>query len=46
MKHQDAQRRGDSTVTRDNPTANMVLSPDDPLAKAHKKTARAKGRTR
>jgi len=31
MKHQDAQRSGDSKVTRD---ARMVLSPDDPMAKA------------
>ena len=39
MKHQDAQRSGDSKVTRD---ARMVLSPDDPMAKARKNTARAK----
>ena len=42
MKHQDAQRSGDSKVTRDNPAARMVLSPDDPLAKARKNTARVK----
>jgi hypothetical protein len=42
MKHQDAQRSGDSKVTRDNPAARMVLSPDDPMAKARKNTARAK----
>ncbi len=42
MKHQDAQRSGDSKVTRDNPGARMVLSPDDPLAKARKNTARVK----
>ena len=39
MKHQDAQRSGDSKVTRD---ARIVLSPDDPMAKARKNTARAK----
>ncbi len=39
MKHQDAQRSGDSKVTRD---ARMVLSPDDPMAKARRNTARAK----
>jgi hypothetical protein len=37
MKHQDASR-----VTRDNPDARMVLSPDDPMAKARKNTARVK----
>jgi len=37
MKHEDAQRSGDSKVTRD---ARMVLSPDDPMAKARKNTAR------
>ena len=42
MKHQDAQRSGDSKVTRDNPAARMVLSPDDPMAKARRNTARAK----
>jgi hypothetical protein len=42
MKHQDAQRSGGSKVTRDNPAAIMVLSPDDPLAKARKNTARVK----
>ena len=42
MKHQDAQRSGDSKVTRDNPAARMVLSPDDPMAKARKNTARVK----
>jgi hypothetical protein len=42
MKHQDAQRGGDSKVTRDNPDARMVMSPDDPMAKASKNTARAK----
>ena len=42
MKHQDAQRSGGSKVTRDNPAARMVLSPDDPLAKARKNTARVK----
>ena len=31
MKHQDAQRSGDRNVTRE---AKMVLSPDDPMAKA------------
>jgi hypothetical protein len=40
MKHQDGS--GDSKVTRDNPAARMVLSPDDPLAKARKNTARVK----
>ena len=34
MKHQDAQSRGDSNATRE---AKMVLSPDDPMAKAKKK---------
>jgi hypothetical protein len=42
MKHQDAQRSGDSKVTRDNPAARMVLSPDDPMAKARKNTTRVK----
>ena len=42
MKHQAAQRGGDSKVTRDNPDARMVMSPDDPMAKASKNTARAK----
>jgi hypothetical protein len=42
MKHQDAQSRGDSNVTRDDPAARMVLSPDDPMAKARKNTARVK----
>jgi hypothetical protein len=42
MNHQDAQRSGDSKVTRDNPAARMVLSPDDPMAKARKNTARVK----
>jgi hypothetical protein len=36
MKHQDAQRSG---VTRE---AKMVLSPDDPMAKAKRQTARDK----
>ena len=40
MKHQDGS--GDSKVTRDNPAARMVLSPDDPMAKARRNTARAK----
>jgi hypothetical protein len=39
MKHQEAQRSGDSKVTRE---AKMVLSPDDPMAKARKNTARVK----
>jgi hypothetical protein len=34
-KHQDAQSRGDSNVTRE---AKMVLSPDDPMAKAKRKS--------
>jgi hypothetical protein len=38
IKHQDAQRSGDSKVAR----AKMVLSPDDPMAKARKNTARDK----
>ena len=42
MKHQDAQRIGDSKVTRDNPAGRMVLSPDDPTAKAKGKAARVK----
>jgi hypothetical protein len=42
MKHQDAQRSDESKVTRDSPGARMVMSPDDPLAKASKNTARAK----
>ena len=42
MKQQEAQRRGDSKVTRDNPTTKIVLSPDDPMAKASKNTARVK----
>ena len=42
MKHQDAQRSGDSKVTRDDPADRMVLSPDDPMAKARKNTARVK----
>jgi hypothetical protein len=42
MKHQDAQRSGESKVTRNSPGARMVMSPDDPLAKASKNTARAK----
>jgi hypothetical protein len=42
MKHQDPQRSGDSKVTRDNPAARMALSPDDPMAKARKNTARVK----
>ena len=39
MKHQDAQRSGDSNVTRE---AKMVLSPDDPMAMAKRKAARDK----
>jgi hypothetical protein len=39
MKHQEAQRSGDSKVTRE---AKMVLSPDDPMARARKNTARVK----
>ncbi len=35
MKHQDAQGSGDSNVTR---VAKMVLSPDDPMAKAKRKS--------
>jgi hypothetical protein len=35
MKHQDAQSRGDSNVTRE---AKMVLLPDDPMAKAKTKS--------
>ena len=35
MKHQDAQRSGDRNVTRE---AKMVLSPDDPMAKAKRKS--------
>ena len=42
MKQQEAQRRGDSKVTRDDPTTKIVLSPDDPMAKASKNTARVK----
>jgi flagellar basal body rod protein FlgC len=42
MKHQNAQRVGDSKVTRDNPAGRMVLSPDDPTAKAKGKAARVK----
>ncbi len=44
MKHQAARRSGDSKVTRDrdNPAARMVLSADDPMAKARKNTARVK----
>jgi hypothetical protein len=42
MKHQDAQRSGEGNVTRDSRGARMVLSPDDPLAKARKNTARDK----
>jgi hypothetical protein len=42
MKHQDAQRSGDSKVRRDKPDARMVLSPDDPMAKGRKSTARVK----
>jgi hypothetical protein len=38
MKHQDAQRSSDSKVTRDNPAARMVLSPDDPMAKVRVQT--------
>ncbi len=36
MKHQDAQSRGDSNVTRE---ARMVLSPDDPMAKVKRRVA-------
>jgi hypothetical protein len=39
MKHQDAERSGDSHVTRE---AKMVLSPDDPMAKAKRNAARDK----
>jgi hypothetical protein len=42
MKHQDAQRSSDGKVTRDTPAARMVPSPDDPMAKARKKSARGK----
>jgi hypothetical protein len=35
-------KQQDSKVTRDNPAAKMVLSRDDPMAKAHRKTARDK----
>ena len=42
IKHQDPQRSGESKVTRDSPGARMAMSPDDPLAKASKNTARAK----
>jgi hypothetical protein len=35
MKHQDAQSRGDSKLTRD---VKTVLSPDDPMAKAKRKS--------
>jgi transcriptional regulator with XRE-family HTH domain len=42
MRHQDAQTRGDSKVARDDPTSKVVLSPDDPMAKASKNTARVK----
>ena len=41
MKQQEA-RRGDSKVTRDDPTTKIVLSPDDPMAKASKNTGRIK----
>jgi hypothetical protein len=39
MKHQDAQRLDDSKVKRE---ANIVLSPDDPIAKAKRIAARDK----
>jgi hypothetical protein len=42
MKHQEAQRSGDSKMTRDTTASKMVLSPDDPMAKARKNTARVK----
>jgi hypothetical protein len=42
MKHQGAQRSGESKVTRDSPGARMMMSPDDPTAKASKNTARGK----
>ena len=42
LKRQDAQRIGDSKVTRDNPAGRMVLSPDDPTAKAKGKAERVK----
>jgi hypothetical protein len=35
MKHQDAQSRDDTNVTRE---AKMVLSPDNPMAKAKRKS--------
>jgi hypothetical protein len=41
MKHQGAQSRGDSNVSRE---AKMVLSPDDPMAKAKSKSGSRKGR--
>jgi hypothetical protein len=37
MKHQDAQRRGESKVTRDSPGARVVMSPDNPIAKVQQK---------
>ena len=39
MKHQEVQRSGESNVSRE---AKMVLSPDDPMAKAKRKAARDK----
>ena len=42
MKHKDAQRSCESKVTRDSPGSTMVMSPDDPIAKISKNTARAK----
>ena len=39
MKHQDAQRSGESKVTRVSPGARMAMSPDDPIAKVSKNNA-------
>ena len=39
MKHQEAERSGESKVKR---TQKIILSPHDPMAKDHKNTARVK----
>jgi hypothetical protein len=43
MKHQDAQSRDDTNVTRE---AKMVLSPDNPMAKAKRRPVRTTSQRR